>query len=299
MNILLPVAAIVVVALVAMVGAFVWARSNPLRAFEKMTRGQLKRAGMTRQRITVASQPLVYWSGGTGEKTVVVVHGVNDQAGTWSGVARVLRDQYRVVAIDLPGHGESGPKNGALPMRHMIDALATVIDRVSPDAPVVVVGNSMGGWVSMLYAAEHRHRVAKLILEDASGMAWDLSHVPAFPKDRAESLKLLRMVHGPTAPLPEHVLDAMVRIGPTLPQARVLEQEDIAQWLVDARLSRLTMPVTLLWGRNDGLLPEEYAEALAARVEGARLHWIDNAAHVPHRQSPAEFIRLLREAIEA
>jgi pimeloyl-ACP methyl ester carboxylesterase len=298
MKIIVPIAAILVIAVIAMAAAFMWARRNPLQAFEKISRGQLKRGGMAREQVVVGGQPVVYWSGGSGERTLVLVHGVNDQAGTWSSVAPALLKRHRVVAIDLPGHGESGPKRGPLPMRQMIDALGAVIDRVSPSSPVALAGNSMGGWVSMLYAAEHPQRVERLVLENASGMTWDLSHVPVFPKDRPESLKLLRMVHGPDAPLPDHVLDAMVRIGPSLPQARVLQQPDIATWLVDSRLAALRMPVTLIWGRQDGLLPLAYAETLASRIAGAKLKTIDGAAHVPHRQAPAEFTRLLLEATE-
>lgn len=293
MKIIIPIVALLTIAVIALVAAFMWARRNPLQAFERMTRSQLKQTGMVRHELTAGGQPVVYWSGGTTGATIVLVHGVNDQSGTWSTICRPLLRQYRLVAVDLPGHGESGPKTGPLPMRTMIDALGAVIDRTSPTAPVILVGNSMGGWVSMLYAVEHPTRVAKLILENASGMDWDLSHVPVFPKDRAESLKLLRMVHGPAAPLPAHVLDAMVRVAPTLPQARVLQQPDIEQWLVDGRLAKLTMPVTLLWGRQDGLLPQKYAETLASRIPRAQLEMIDGAAHVPHRQAPGEFARLL------
>ncbi len=107
-------------------------------------------------------------------------------------------------------------------MRMLIDGLAAIIDRESPDTPVILTGNSMGGWVSILYAAEHPERVSHLVLEDASGMAWDLSHVPAFPKDRQEALRLLRMVHGPDVPIPEYLVEAMLKLAPTLPQARVL-----------------------------------------------------------------------------
>jgi pimeloyl-ACP methyl ester carboxylesterase len=277
--------------------AFLWARRNPLLAFEKMTRSQLKRSGMQRNSFQLAGEPVVYWTGGTGAKTIVLVHGVNDQAGTWAGLGALLARNHRVVAVDLPGHGESGPKGGALPMRNMIDALSAVIDRSSPDAPVVLVGNSMGGWVSMLYASEKPERVQRLILENASGMAWDLSHVPIAPKDRDEARKLLRMVQGPDAPLPDYLLDAMIRMAPALPQARVLQAPGLAEWIVDARLAKLTMPVTLIWGRQDGLLPMKYAETLASRLPNAKLEIVDRAAHIPHRQAPAEFARLLLAAL--
>lgn len=266
--------------------------ANPLEAFEKTTRTALRKSGMTRQ----TANGVVWFTGGKGERTVVLVHGVNDQAGTWSAVTPKLKKDFRLVAIDLPGHGESEPKTGPLPMRSMIDALAAVIDRESPNAPVVLVGNSMGGWVSILYATEHPERVAHLVLEDSSGMAWDLRHVPLFPKDRDEAIKLLRLVHGPDAKIPDYLINAVLQ-AKDMPQKRVLEA-GILEWIVDARLPKLTMPVTLIWGANDGLLPLAYANTLQSRIAGSKLNVIDKAAHIPHRQTPDEFLRLFREAMQ-
>lgn len=285
----------VVAVVVAAVAMLVWARSHPLETFAAMTRRSLRRSGLREHSIEAGGARVVYFAGGRGARTMVLVHGVNDQAGSWSSVVPELVKSFRVVTVDLPGHGESGPAAGPLPMRMLVDALAAVIERESPQAPVVLAGNSMGGWVSTLYASEHPERVGHLVLEDASGMAWDISHVPAFPKDRDEAMKLLRMVHGPDMPIPASMADAMVKLAPTLPQARVL-QAGIVEWLVDARLPKLAMPVTLIWGAHDGLLPLDYAKTLQSRIAGARLHVIDRGAHAPHRQCAREFTRILVEA---
>lgn len=288
---------LVIIAALAVVFAAttLWARRHPLEAFVKLTRRSLVRAGLTRRELAVNSSRIVYFSGGRGSKPLVLVHGVNDQAGSWSGVITKLRDRFRIIAVDLAGHGESEPSTGPLAMQVMIEGLAAVIDRESPGDPVILVGNSMGGWVSMLYAVDHPARVAQLVLEDASGLTWDISHVPAFPKDRDEALRLLRMVHGPTAPIPEFLVDAMLKLAPTLPQARVLAA-GVEKWAVDARLPELKMPVTLIWGAHDGLLSLEYAKTLQGRIAGSRLHVIERAAHSPHRQTAGEFAKLLLEA---
>jgi abhydrolase domain-containing protein 6 len=289
----MTILAAVVAALVsAFVATTVYVRAHPLEAFQKMTRRGLLRAGMTKHN----DQGVVWFTGGNGAKTIVLVHGVNDQAGSWVTVAPKLMKDFRIVALDLPGHGDSAPKSGPLPMQSMIDALAKVIDRESPNAPVILAGNSMGGWVSMLYASEHPERVSRLVLEDSSGMAWDMRHVPLFPKDRDEALKLLRLVHGPDTPIAPYLIDAVLK-AKDLPQKRVLDA-GILEWLVDTRLPKLTMPVTLIWGANDGLLPLQYANVLQSRIAGSKLHVIDKAAHIPHRQAPAEFTRIFLEAVQ-
>ena len=291
------VGGLVVAGVVAFTATTAYVRRHPVEVFVKLTRRGMRRAGFARKALTLQDRTrVVYFEGGRGARTIVLVHGVNDQAGTWVSVVGPLMKEFRVVAIDLPGHGESEPAIGPLPMKLMTDALTAVIDRESKQKPVTLVGNSMGGWVSMLYAADHPSRIEHLVLEDSSGMMWDLSDVPLFPKNREEALRLMRMVHGPQAKIADAMLDSIIRLAPTLPQARVL-QAGILGSLVDGRLASLTMPVTLIWGGHDGLLPRAYAEALHSRIPGATLHIIEPAAHIPHRQAPAEFLKVLRETL--
>jgi pimeloyl-ACP methyl ester carboxylesterase len=282
--------------IIAFTSATLYARKHPLEAFVKLTRRGLVRAGMARRTIEVDGNRVVYFAGGNGARTIVLIHGVNDQAGTWVSVVPALMKTSRVIAIDLPGHGESAPATGPLPMPLLLKAVAAVIDHESPSAPIVLAGNSMGGWVSMLYAADHPARVSNLILEDASGMMWDLSHVPLFPKTREEALTVLRMVHGPDTPIADYLVDAMLKSASSMPQARVIEG-GVVMYLVDLRLKDLTMPVTMIWGAHDGLLPVVYAETLHSKIAGSTLHVIPNAAHIPHRQAPKEFVRLMQEAL--
>jgi pyruvate dehydrogenase E2 component (dihydrolipoamide acetyltransferase) len=283
--------------LMAVTSTTLFAKTQTLEDVVKETRRGLGRAGMTRRTIDVDGNRVVYFAGGRGARTIVLVHGVNDQAGTWVAVVPALMKDARVIAIDLPGHGESAPATGPLPLPMMVKAVAAILDRESPDAPVVLAGNSMGGWVSILYAADHPARVAHLVLEDASGMMWDMSHVNFFPKNREEAIKVLRLVHGPDAPIPDYLVDTLLKTASSMPQARVL-QAGVLTSLVDLRLKDLTMPVTLIWGAHDGLLPTVYAEALHAKIAGSTLHVINDAAHIPHRQAPKEFIRLMHEAIQ-
>jgi len=288
---------IAVVLAAAFLAVTAYARRHPVEMFVRMTRRRLAQLGLRRRELVRNGQRIVYWQGGQGPADLVLVHGVNDQAGTWVSVLPALLPRFRITIIDLPGHGESDPKSGPLPLGGSVDAVAALID-AETTGPVVLAGNSMGGWVSALYAADHPDRVAHLILEDGSGMAWDLSHVNLAPATRDEARGVLRMVHGPDAPLPEYLLDAMIRNGSKQPMPRVAAA-GVLEWLLDARLPKLTMPVTLIWGAHDGLLPLAYAETLKSRIPGATLHVIDSAAHIPHRQAPAEFSRLLLAAVTA
>jgi pimeloyl-ACP methyl ester carboxylesterase len=258
---------------------------NPIEEFVASSRKALRRAGLTRKTTTDGS---VYWTGGRGEKTLVLLHGANDQAGTWYLVAPALMKKYRLIVPDLAGHGESDPKTGPIHLPVVVERLQTILDKEAP-GKMTLVGNSMGGWVSMLYALAHPDRVDSLVLEDASGMMWDLTGIPLFPKTRDEARAAMKLVNGPGDKSPDAVLDALIN-RKDAPMSRIT---GVFESLVDPRLSQLTLPVTLIWGRHDGLLPIAYAETLKGRIAGAKLEIIEDAAHIPHRQQPAKFVSCL------
>jgi pimeloyl-ACP methyl ester carboxylesterase len=261
-----------------------------LAQFVAHTRAELAKGGM--ERVVVGES--VYWRGGEASSPVVVLlHGSNDQAGTWFAVAPALVKKYRVIAPDLAGHGESGPSEGPLPLSLMIVRLEGVLEREKATR-VTLVGNSMGGWVAMLYAMKHPEQVERLVLEDASGMMWPLS-VPLVASNRDDAVKILRAVHGPKASLPEWAIEALLK-----PDAGALMKRVVAggilDYLVDQKLSSLKVPTTLIWGADDGVLPLAYAEALQKKIAGSKLLVIDGAAHMPHRQQPGKFVECLSKS---
>lgn len=257
--------------------------------FIAWTRGELLRAGLER----VEKDGLVYFRGGSGEGTIVLLHGVNDQAGTWASIVPSLT-RFRLIVPDLAGHGDSAPQDGPLPMETILAGLHAIVEGIDR---FTLVGNSMGGWVAMLYTLMHPERVERLILEDASGMMWPLT-VPLFPRNREEAIACLRAVHGPEAELAEWMIEAMLQRAVSAPATRVVQSGLLAH-LLDDRLQNLQLPTTLIWGRDDGLLPLLYAETLQKRIAGSTLHVLDGAAHIPHRQQPERFLTCLLETFSA
>jgi pimeloyl-ACP methyl ester carboxylesterase len=262
---------------------------DPLDAYVASSREALKTAGLTRKATDGGS---VYWTGGAAKgKTLVLLHGVNDQAGTWAAVVPGLKNDYRLIVPDLAGHGESEPKTGALTFDMTLRALNEILDREDAQK-VTIAGNSMGGWVAMLYALDRPARVERLVLEDSSGMAWNMTGVPLTPKNREEAAAMMRAVHGPDAPTADALLDAFLsRKNPPLSRFGL---PDIVMHLVDARLKDLKVPVSLVWGRDDGILSLDYAKTLHQRIPGSTLSIIDGAAHIPHRQQPGKFVKCLK-----
>lgn len=286
------VIAVVAVIAVAIVAATLATRRYPFEIFAFLTRRKLAKAGLQRKQL----DDLVYWTGGLGKETLVLVHGTNDQAGTWSPVVPELVKRYRLIIPDLPGHGESAPASGPLDMQKIVDGFTRIL-AAAGDAQLLLAGNSMGGWVVMLYALAHPQKVTHLVLEASGGMSWDTTRLPLVPQTREEAARAMRAVLGPDARLPpDYVLDAMVRRGPTTAMKRLL-QSNVLPFILDHRLGHLTTPVTMIWGDNDGVLPVDYARVFQSRIANAELHIIEDCGHIPHRQKPDQFRTLLEDAI--
>ena len=220
---------------------------------------------------------------------IVLVHGANDQAGTWCPIAPTLAQKHRVIIPDLPGHGESAPKEGPIPISLLVSRLEAVIDEAAPDERVTLIGNSLGGWLVMLYALKHPERVAHLVLEASGGLNRPLA-VPIIAHTREEAIPILRAVHGPQYEPQEWVIEALLQRAQGSPMLRLTEHLEHS---IEPRLGELTTPATLIWGEHDGVLPLSYAEALRDAIPNAELRVIAGAAHIPHMQQPERFLQCL------
>ncbi|HEU4521814.1 MAG TPA: alpha/beta hydrolase [Thermoanaerobaculia bacterium] len=262
---------------------------DPAAAFAQALRSALPAAGLERR----ALDGTIYFTSAddSGPRTpMVLVHGANDHAGTWAPVVPRLLDRYRLIIPDLAGHGESAPTEGPIYLSAIVDGLAAVIDRET-SGPVILVGNSMGAWVAMLYALANRQRVSRLVLESGGGLARPLG-VPLIATTPEEAIRILRAVHGPDAVLPDWAPEALMRRAQSSPLLRVM-QSGAFEHLVDDRLGDLRVPTTVIWGEHDGVVPRDYVNALRDGIAGARLEVIAGAAHIPHLQQPERFVACL------
>jgi pimeloyl-ACP methyl ester carboxylesterase len=260
---------------------------DPLEEFVQHSRAELVRAGLQRMEL----DGTVYFRGAANGPALMLLHGVNDQAGTWAPVVPALAAQTRLLVPDLPGHGDSAPAEGPIAMSMMLERLHAIVE-CEGITRLVLAGNSMGGWLSILYALAHPDRVQALVLEDSSGMPWALS-VPLIANSREDAVTMYRAVNGPHAEVPEWAIDSLLKRAAGSPMLRVMMSNVVPHLVSDAQLGSLRAPTTLVWGKDDGVLPTAYAEALQKKIPGARLEVIAGAAHIPHRQQPERFVECL------
>lgn len=259
----------------------------------------LRRAGAKSTKVTTAIGDQIIWQVGSGP-TLVLLHGAGDQAGTWYNVAPTLTPQFHLLMPDLAGHGKSAPATGVLSLGTLLTALEQTLHALtSNDSKLVLIGNSLGAWMSMLYADKHPQRVSRVILIDG-GPIKGVSEIGLMPKNREEARRALDAVLDPSTPRrPNFVLDDLVRFTNTGPISRLMAagEQDMAKYLLDGKLANFQIPVDLVWGASDRLVPLDYARKLQSQLPQATLTVIDRAGHAPQLERPHQLAKVLLQIL--
>jgi len=291
---------------VAMIAAPAWAQEEPpapgpLELFVQFSRSQLAATGFTRHEAEVEGRRMVWWQKGEGP-TVVMVHGVASQAGSWFLVAPGMAEDHRVLLVDLPGHGESEPESGPLAMSTVVAGFESwLAEHATGDGtePATLVGNSMGAWVATLAALHHPERVRRLVLVNGGGLRADTGELDLLPESREEARRLMAALRDPSSPqTPDAVLDDLVRRVPGGEVERMFaEEEDLESHLLDGRLGEVETPVDVLWGESDRYLGRDYPDRLVAELPNARLTLVPRCGHLPQAECPQRFAERLGELL--
>lgn len=285
-----------VIAAAALAAGFA-AWRHPLAIFEWQSRRALTGAGLAPHDLAVPAGRLHYFEGGQG-RPLLLLHGAGDQAGNWSEVARELARSHRVVVPDLPGHGASDPRQGVLPLPVVVEGLEALLASRPAGERVTIVGNSLGAWMAMVLARAAPERVERIVLVNGGGIVGDPT-VNLVPRTREEARALLdRMTDPGSRRIPDNVLDDIVRRGPTGGVARMgLAGASMFPYLMDGKLKDFPVPVDLLWGASDRVMPLDYARRMAAELPRVRLNVVPRCGHVPLRECPGPFTAALRDLL--
>ncbi|MEP0774315.1 MAG: alpha/beta hydrolase [Acidobacteriota bacterium] len=280
--------------LAGVAGAFFMFK-RPLTVLEWSSRRALARAGLAASTVDSPAGPQVVWRGGEGP-TLVLLHGAGDQAGTWARVARELTGQYTLVIPDLAGHGRSAPRTGPIDTGQVLAGVEAVVEREAGTGPVVLVGNSLGGWMALLVAHRHPEWVERVVVVSGGAIRGQNTEVKVIPTTREEARATVAATRDPgSPPVPDFVLDDIVRQARSGPLGRfAATAATMGRHLLDDRLHEVTVPVELLWGESDRLMPLDYARRLAAELPRARLTTIPRCGHVPQVECPQAFLAALR-----
>ena len=250
---------------------------------------------------------------------MLLLHGLGDSSAAWAVLLPELARTHRVIAPDLLGHGCSDTPRGdysipahANDLRDLLGALR--IRRAT------VIGHSLGGGLAMQLAYQFPHLVDRLVLVAPGGVTRDvhqllrlmalpggdkllaLVQVPAVRAAlRRSGRSLVAALRRTGVEIPDitGALDALSRPGQQRAFLRTLRSVVDWQGQVMCMLDRNQLPdglpVLLVWGNRDPIIPVAHAELARQAIPGSRLEVFPGAGHFPHRTDPARFLAVVRD----
>lgn len=227
----------------------------------------------------------------------VFLHGLGSSVVTWATVLPHLSRSVPCVAPDLPGYGGTALPEGRAfaTLADKVESVRTFIDVLSPDRPVQLVGQSMGGWIAASVAAALPDRVERLVLTNPAGVftpqVFEQRRLFS-PRDRAETRRLWQaMWHRLPRSFPFFVGQYQrVTEDPAVQGFMgTIEAEDF----LNDRLGRIQARTLLVWGLSDELLDYQTVRIMEESVPDVEVRLIPDCGHVPQREAPEVYLSYL------
>jgi pimeloyl-ACP methyl ester carboxylesterase len=239
-------------------------------------------------------------------RVVVLIHGSNASLHTWEPwVARLGKD-YRIISMDLPGHGLTGSHPGGVydyPV--FVDVVDKLMTRLGV-ARAVIGGNSMGGGVSWMFALAHPEKTEAVLLVDAAGApAWQSKKTPiGFRMMRTPVVKELARVIAPRSMFESSIKTSM-SVQSKIDDALIDRYWELNRYPGNREasmkrfslphnnrqaskeaLAAIKVPVMIMWGAEDNLIPVSSARWFAEAIPGSKLVVYPKVGHIPMEEMP-------------
>jgi pimeloyl-ACP methyl ester carboxylesterase len=259
----------------------------------------------------VQQQPVFVQDSGPREAPVMLLlHGFGASLQAWDGWAPALEKNLRVLRIDIPGFGLSGPAvNQDYSDAADVARVIALLDQLGVQQ-VIMAGHSMGGRIAWNLAAAHPERVSQLVLlapdgfPDPNAKSDKTYEVPALLGLMQYSLPQWALRMGGVAPafadnsqltpqMMQRYHDMMLAPGvrtALLERMRQTRNSDPV-----ARLQSIQVPVLLLWGEKDAFIPASNAQDYLKSMPQAKLVTLPGVGHVLHEEAPQASVQVVRD----
>lgn len=306
----------------ALLAATTFASCNIARMHTRQSNARLVREGYAAHTFTDARGPHHVWARNTGKPKLLLIHGYTGTgAQQWSKTAKLLGDAYDVIMPDLLCHGQSTKDWGNTPGGNFdaqADHLVLLLDSLGITEAMDVVGSSYGGGVAARFAELYPQRVKKLVIYDGLVSDYDRAMADSIarhagapdiftmmgttePKEMRWRIRL-SLFRDP--PLPGFILRQIYEVNvKDFRAAQLTLIQDL--WDHEALFAEKrydwVMPVYLIWGERDELIPNSTGLAVMRRNGIPETHWstIPRTAHVANLERPKAFVRELRRVLSS
>lgn len=250
-----------------------------------------------------------YQDEGTGP-TIVLLHGVASSLHTWDGWVKELRPHYRIIRIDLPGHGLTGPDSSRkeYDIAYMTDMLNKLLVRIGVEK-AHFAGNSLGGYIAWNYAIEHPEKVDKLVLLDAAGYPQKMPFIMSFAAwpvvgemsqifmPRIIVSQNVKRAYGDKSKVNKKLVrryhDLTLRKGnrkALVGTFRQMKKQTKDENLGDG-VKRVKAPTLLMWGEKDVWVPLAVMKRFQADLKNVVSVTYEGVGHMPMEEIPVQSAR--------
>ncbi|MDD7914861.1 alpha/beta fold hydrolase [Polaribacter ponticola] len=249
---------------------------------------------------------------------IVLIHGTASSLHTWNDWTTELTQTNRVIRMDLPAFGITGPnKNADYSIKSYTNFLHQFLMKMNLDK-FYLAGNSLGGNIAWNYTAEHPEKIEKLILVDASGLPTNKPQPAIFKMAKTPVLsslflyvtpkifikKNMKEVYGDETKITDDLVTRYHKMALRVGN----RQAFIDRAKIDFKLGEKTnlnklksiqTPTLLIWGAKDNWIPlKSVGIKMDSILPNSKLVVLENSGHVPMEENPEESLVVLKEFIE-
>ncbi len=251
---------------------------------------------------------------GSGEP-LVLLHGVGTSRSIWAKAMPLLAEEWRAVALDMPGFGDTEAAGEGFDLSDVAGAVADGLEQAGVPEPYVLYGQSLGGAVALSLAVHRPAAVDRLVLGAPAGFIARRQSLATGLGLGAEALVNARRRLGTR--LAGSAMGRRLLLGTAVADAASLSEEDTRAMLAASGgatriadgvaaaiaadlkplLRRLERPLGLVWGDRDRVIPLPASRAIRELVPDAPLEIVPGAGHVPMIEAPAKFAYAVRSVL--
>lgn len=279
--------------------------------YDMAMNSEYRKAGLTQKTMNVNGNSISILESerDPAKPAIVLIHGFGANKENWVLFSRYLTDAFHVVAMDLPGHGESVKD---LALSYDMDDQAGYVHEILTQLHINtfhLAGNSMGGAIACLYAAKYPEEVQSLFLIDPAGIHhYDSELMPLLKKGENplivksrndfDALMDFALEEKPYIPWPVAAVMAEKYVANRPVNEKIFSQMTGShQFDFEAELGKITAPTIILWGENDRIIHVDNASVFQKRIPHSRKMVMEGIGHAPMIEVPEQTAQIYADCI--
>lgn len=258
-------------------------------------------SSMHERDVTVNGNKIRYLEDGNSKDTLVLFHGLGGMAERWLPVIPSLSKRYRVIAPDMIGYGQSDKPQTDYTPEFFRNTMLGFMDALSLQS-VFMVGTSLGGEIVAECASTQRPYIKKVVMVSPAGImkratpVLDAYTMAALYPTHESVRAAYEMMVGEKSEIDNTSIENFIS-NMTRPNAKMVFLSTLLGMKnspsVTERLRSIKVPVLLIWGNKDMMIPIEYAKEFTASIPDCEFVIMDGCGHTPYQERPSEFSKIV------